>query len=218
MSSSSSRPRVNVLRGTDVQRSPVVRADLGTVRSPAARDFVVDRELVDGALADGYQAGYAAGFETGLADAAHAAVDREHARAVQIQSVVAQLGQVTEQLRVREGTAVEQIEYAVATAAFEIAEMLLGRELQLSESLGRDAILRALQFAPDDGMVMVRLHPDDIATLGDPNAVLPGRALTVVADASLAAGDCIVDVAGCRVDARMSAARERIAMLLAGTQ
>ena len=218
MSSSSSRPRVNVLRGTDVQRGAVVRADLGTVRSPAAREFVVDRELVDGALADGYQAGYEAGFETGLADAAHAAVDREHARAVQIQSVVAQLGQVAEQLRVREGTAVEQIEYAVATAAFEIAEMLLGRELQLSESLGRDAIVRALQFAPDDGMVMARLHPDDVATLGDPSAVLPGRAVTVVADASLAPGDCIVEVAGCRVDARMSAARERIAALLAGAQ
>jgi flagellar assembly protein FliH len=209
---------VNVLRGTDVQRGPVVRADLGTVRSPAARDFVVDRELVDGALADGFRAGYEAGFETGLAEAATAAVDREHARAVQVQSVVAQLGQVSEQLRGREGTAVEQIEYALANAAFEIAEMLLGRELQLTESLGRDAIRRALQFAPVDGMVTARLHPDDIATLGDPEAVLPGRTLAVVADASLRPGDCIVDVAGCRVDARMSAARDRIATLLAGAQ
>jgi flagellar assembly protein FliH len=207
---------VNVLRGTDVQRSPVVRADLGTVRSPAARDFVVDRQLVDGALADGYQAGYEAGFETGIGEAAHAAVDREHARAVQIQSVVAQLGQVAEQLRVREGTAVEQIEYAVANAAFEIAEMLLGRELELSTSLGRDAIMRALQFAPEDGMVTARLHPDDVATLGDPAAVLPGRALTVVADTTLQPGDCLVDVAGCRVDARMSTARDRIAQLLQG--
>jgi flagellar assembly protein FliH len=209
---------VNVLRGTDVQRSPVVRADLGTVRSPAARDFVVDRQLVDGALADGYQAGYEAGFETGIGEAAHAAVDREHARAVQIQSVVAQLGQVAEQLRVREGTAVEQIEYAVANAAFEIAEMLLGRELELSTSLGRDAIMRALQFAPEDGMVTARLHPDDVATLGDPAAVLPGRALTVVADTTLQPGDCLVDVAGCRVDARMSTARDRIAQLLQGAQ
>jgi flagellar assembly protein FliH len=218
MSSSSSRPRVNVLRGSDVQRGPVVRADLGTVRSPAARDLVVDRQLVDGALADGFRAGYEAGFETGLAEAATAAVDREHARAVQIQSVVAQLGQVAEQLRVREGTAVEQVEYAVANAAYEIAEMLLGRELQLSGSLGRDAILRALQFAPEDGMVTARLHPDDVATLGDPDAVLPGRALAVVADESLLPGDCIVDVAGCRVDARMSSARERIAELLRSAQ
>jgi flagellar biosynthesis/type III secretory pathway protein FliH len=218
MSSSSSRPRVNVLRGNDVQRGPVVRADLGTVRSPAARDLVVDRQLVDGALADGYRAGYEAGFETGLAEAATAAVDREHARAVQIQSVVAQLGQVAEQLRVREGTAVEQVEYAVANAAFEIAEMLLGRELQLSESLGRDAIVRALRFAPEDGMVTARLHPDDVATLGDPDAVLPGRVLAVVADASLLPGDCVVDVAGCRVDARMSSARERIAELLRSAQ
>ncbi len=214
MSSSSSRPRVTVLRGADVQRGAVVRADLGTVRSPAARDFVVDQRLVDGALADGYRAGYEAGFETGLAEAATAAVDREHARAVQIQSVVTQLGEVAEQLRVREGTAVEQIEYAVADAAFQIAEMLVGRELQLSDSVGRDAIRRALQFAPEDGMVTARLHPDDVATLGDPAAVLPGRALSVVADATLQPGDCIVDVAGCRIDARMSAARERIAELL----
>jgi flagellar assembly protein FliH len=213
-SSSSYRPRVNVLRAADVTRDTVQRADLGTVRSPAARDLVVDRRLVDGAVSDGFRAGYEAGFETGLAEAAQAAAERERSRASQVQSVVAQLGAAAEELRRREGTAVEAIEDQVAFTAFRIAEMLVGHEMSTSASPGRDAIVRALLFAPKDGMVTAFLHPEDAETLGDPDSVLPGRALTVVADPSLTPGGCIVEVAGCRIDARVDDAIDRIRSLL----
>jgi flagellar assembly protein FliH len=208
------RTRVHVLRAADVTTGTVVAADLSMVRSPAARDLVVDRRLVEGALEDGYRAGYDAGFATGLAESVQAGADRERDRATQVQSVVSQLGLAAELLRAREGTAVEQIEQQVAQAAFRIAEMLLGHELAHSETAGRDAIARALQFAPKDGMVTAHLHPDEIDTLGDPDASIAGRALKVVPDSSLARGDCIVEVAGCRIDARIDGALERIRELL----
>src|SRR5690348_8217389 len=106
-SSSRHRPRVSVLRAPDVARDGgVTRADLGTVRSPAARDLVVDRKLVDDALADGFRTGYEAGFQTGLEEAAQAAADRERARTQQLGSTLAQLAQAADDLRRREGTAV----------------------------------------------------------------------------------------------------------------
>jgi flagellar assembly protein FliH len=102
----------------------------------------------------------------------------------------------------------------VAFTAFRIAEVLVGHESSTSASPGRDAIVRALLFAPKDGMVTAFLHPEDAETLGDPDSVLPGRALTVVADPSLTPGGCIVEVAGCRIDARIDDAIDRIRSLL----
>ena len=206
------------MRAAEVTRDTVARADLGTIRAPAARDLVVDRSLVDGALSDGFRAGYEAGFETGIAEAAQAAAAREQSRAQQVQSVVAQLGAAAEILREREGTAVEIIEEQVALVAFRIAEVLVGHELAASTAPGLDAIARALPFAPKDGMVTAYLHPDDAETLGDPAAVLAGRARAVVPDAPVAPGDAIVEVAGCRIDARVDAALDRVRELLAGVQ
>jgi len=215
MSSSSNRhPRVSVLRAREVTHSTVTPADLGTVRSPAARDLVVDKRLVDDALADGFRAGYEAGFQTGLDEAARAAVDRERARSMQLQTVVAQLSAVADELRHREGTAIAQVEDQVAKAALQIAEVLVGHELAHAPAAGRDAIARALQLAPHDGFVTAYLHPDDAETLGDLESVVPGRTLAVVRDPSLTPGDCVVEVAGCRIDARIEAALARIRDLL----
>src|SRR5690242_4634238 len=80
--SSSSRhrqQRVRVLRAADVTRhgpdvatesAPVVsNADLGTITAPIARELVVDRSLVEGAVADGFREGYEAGFGAGMEEA-----------------------------------------------------------------------------------------------------------------------------------------------------
>ena len=88
-------------------------------------------------------------------------------------------------------------------------------ELAISTNPGRDALVRALRFAPETGHVHARLHPDDAALLGEMDAVLGRRSLSVTADPSLQSGDCIVDVDSTRIDARIDAAFERIAEVLA---
>lgn len=210
MSSSSSRTRGRVLRDP----SRFAAADLGTVRSAAARDLVVDPALVEGATEEGYRQGYDEGFTAGLEDAANAIESRERRRGEQLEQVLAQLADAVDDIANRHDDVVVRIERQVVEIAFEIARTLLARELRATDAGGADAIHRALQFAPPTGPVIARLHPDDIAALADPAGLLANRALTLVADPTLAPGDAIVDVGPAHIDARIEPALARIREVL----
>jgi flagellar assembly protein FliH len=206
--SSDTRPRVRVLR--DSEEGASAAADLGIVRSAAARALVVDPALVTEALEDGYRAGYDRGFAAGLEDAASAIDARERDRAVNLTTVVDRLATASEELAGRHSAIIASFEGRLVEYAVEIAQALVARELESIDDRGRDAIRRALQLAPPTGPVVARLHPDDVATLGDPSTIVAGRALTVVADPSLHPGDAVVDVGAAHVDGRIGAALARI--------
>jgi flagellar assembly protein FliH len=192
----------------------VAPADMATVRSSAARDLVIAPELIEAAQREGFQAGYDAGWQAGYEDSMREIRQRNEDLTTRLQQVIRQLGEASEALHAREGTARVEIEDQVVASAFEIAQVLVGHELTHTESLGRAALARALQYAPADGHVVARLHPDDIVTLENPEQLVPGRQLTVVPDASLALGDCIVEVAACRIDARLAGAVQRVREVL----
>jgi flagellar assembly protein FliH len=211
MNSSSNRSRGRVLRDSDGFRA----ADLGTVRAAMARDLVVDPALVQHATEDGYRSGYDAGFAAGLEDAAAAIESRERTRGEQLQAALERLAIEVDVVADRHREVITQVEDQIVRVAFDIAEAVLGRELRATDQGAADAIHRALQFAPPSGPVVARLHPDDLASLTHPEQLLAGRALTVVADPSLAPGDAIVDVGPARIDARIAPALERIRAVLA---
>jgi len=198
-------PKVRVLRGVSVQA-----ADLHTVRSASARTLVVDPELIRVATEDGYEAGYQEGFEAGLQDSASAIDARERQRSAAVADVVERLGLAADRIAGEHDQIVASIEARIVELACALAETIVGHELSISDNLGRDAMVRALRFAPESGHVHARLHPEDAAMLGDVESVLGRRSLTVSADASLAPGDCIVDIDATRIDARIAPALDRI--------
>jgi flagellar assembly protein FliH len=199
--------RGRVLRGADVDAP---RAELGVVAARSARGIVVSAELVEWARQEGrdagFEAGYADGYTQGMGDAA--------AHIELLGQLVQRLGQAADALAARETTAREDIEDQVVTTAVQIAEILVGHELAQPDTRGRAAIARALTQAPERGHVIARLHPADIAALGDPNDLVTGRTLEIVPDPSLAPGDCMIDVGACRVDARLGPALDRVREVL----
>jgi flagellar assembly protein FliH len=210
--SSSSRERTGarVLRDVAV----VTPANLSQVSARVARTLVVDPALIESALRDGRQAGYDDGFGAGYADGLAEARARTEDLAERLAGLFPQLAAASTALYEREATARIHIEDQVVEVAFEIAQVLVGHELAHTENIGRDVLARALAFAPDQGHVVARLHPDDLAALGDPDNLALGRSFAVVPDAGLRPGDCVVDVNGCHIDARIDAALERIQSVL----
>jgi flagellar biosynthesis/type III secretory pathway protein FliH len=212
MSSWSDAPsRSRVLR--DVA---AVTADLSSVRSRAGRDLVVDPQLVADATEDGYRRGYDAGFQAGIEDAAHAIESRERARGEQLASAVRQLAAAADQLAARRGVEIPNLELEILRTAFLLSEDLVGAELAHCESRGGLALSRALALAPATGPVTARLHPDDLASLDGTVGAAAGRNVTLVEDASIAPGDCVVDVDDCRILARIDEARDRMRAILWG--
>jgi flagellar assembly protein FliH len=210
--SSSSRDRTGarVLRDVAV----VAPADLSQVSARVAQSLVVAPELVESAIRDGRRSGYEAGYNAGYADGLAEARSRTEDLAQRLTGLVPQLGAAATALYQREASARDDIEDQVVAVAFQIAQVLVGHELVHCDHRGRDALARALAFAPEQGHVIARLHPDDLAALGDPDYLAPGRSLSLVPDPSLRPGDCVIDINGCHIDATLDAAVERVRAVL----
>lgn len=194
--------------------------DLDTLTGAARR--ALDPEALAAAQAEGYaagrEAGYRDGLEAGRRDAAAELQQADQARAEAVAAALAALEAATAEVAAQAATAHARLEDALAGAALDLATALLGRELELASDPGRDAIARALRLVDGPGAAIARLHPDDVATLADRDALSElavGRELTVVADPSVERGGCILDIGEGRVDARLSTAVERVREVLA---
>ena len=230
---SDARPRGFVIKGDDaaVVRSARIDADLRT--SAFAPVTGVDARLTDphlqsvvdrartAAVAAGRAEGYAAGLAAAAADAERTAAQvvaqseaAERQRDAHLARGVELLLTAADTFRTQEQVVLVDVEDTVVELALSIARTVLDRELATRTDPGADAIARALGLVPDDCPVTVRLHPDDVLTLGDLSAVDPGRRLVVVADPAVEPGGCTAEAAGRLVDAQVGPALTRVAAVL----
>lgn len=238
MTLSSDLNRTVVLHGAQTRQARPARISSDLRTSPFVGRFGVDPRLVDPTLeavvadaedrarAAGWERGRHEGRETAQREVAEQAAVLEQARAEQMESRERRREQVltqaldalrlsTADLDAREAPVFQDIERSVATMAVQIAEVLIGRHLELGSCPALDAVHRALALAPRQSTAIVRVHPDSAQELPDVSGALPGGSVTVVADSSIEIGGCIVEAGNRTIDAQLGPALQRLREVLA---
>jgi flagellar assembly protein FliH len=169
------------------------------------------------AFDDAYQDGYAAGMAEGRArgESLGRVEATEAVRAESPAALDAVLAAAAD-LRRRDALGLHSVaEFAVALA-LDLAEAIIGREIDAAIDPGRDALVRALAVAPAEGNVVARLHPEDLAALGGVEHLVDGRDLRLVADPTIGRGGCVLDAGPSHIDATIGAAMARVRAELSG--
>ncbi|MEM9702391.1 MAG: FliH/SctL family protein [Planctomycetota bacterium] len=195
------------------ERLDAVRTRCRTLLSEALAEA---EELKERARADGLAAGRAAGLQDAEDRIAEAAAQEADRIATQrLQSTVP----AVEKLRTAYAAELERRradwERELVELACAIANRLIGRELSTDPTAAGELAAEALAAASGCRQPRAAMHPDDLAALGKPfeeellGALGDGAGL--VADASLARGDCVIRVAGGEIDGRLSSRLDRLA-------
>ena len=172
------------------------------------------------ARATGHAAGYLEGLRAGAAVAKERAeeneivvaqaADRTRAR---IDAAVAALARAADALERRTLPLLGEVQTAIADAAVDIAEAVIGHELSCGDASARSALGRALGGVDVERVIAIRLNPDDLADLTSSSAA--ATAVTLVADATLSRGDAVTEFDEGFLDARIGSALERVRSALA---
>ena len=204
--------RGRVLRGAAAARVTGAPLDQELVLSSFERT-AIDADIVAKVVADARAAGHAEGMAAGLAEGRARALAAGAAELDALTATLADaaraLQRASAELVARQADSLAEVEDVVASAAFRLAEVVVGRELALSETPGRDAVVRAMRVDMPPGAFEIRLHPDDAATVGDVTDLTGDRACSIVADATVERAGCVVRAGTTTLDAQIGPALER---------
>lgn len=186
---------------------------------------VADHDRLDEqARARGHAAGYAEGLRAAAVDdndrvarqdAEHSAVLR-HGEA-RVDRAVQLLLTAALSLNKRTVPVLREAEDTLVRTAVDLAEAILGSELSHTRNAARQALARVLDHADhaDHAPIhTVRMHPDDLAVLGEEIGTPAG--VDFAADPLLARGDAIMEFPDGYLDARISTALARVKAALLG--
>lgn len=168
-----------------------------------AQDDAADRAQQETFFQDGHAQGYAEGFAQGQAQ-----TQLEAQR--QITEFIAQQGEAAAQNFVKLfATAQAQLDEAeqvmargVLELACELARQVVRHELSVNPNVLQPVVREALGLlGAETKSAVIRLHPLDLEVLEEPTrAEFAGMALTLLPDATLSRGGCVVASAGSVVD------------------
>lgn len=235
---SSPEHRTVVLRGAATERAHPARISSDLRTSPFVSRLTVDPRLVDPTLEAvvkeaeerarvlGWERGRLEGREAALREGAAAAAVKDEAQAVvrdaaerRREDVCARAADAlharTAELDARHAPVFEDIDHSIAVMAVEIAEVLVGRHLELGKWPALDAVQRALALAPRRAAAILRVHPDTVNELPDVSDALPGGSVTLVSDPAIEIDGCVVEAGDRTIDAQLGTALQRLREVLA---
>ncbi|MFG1610127.1 FliH/SctL family protein [Actinoplanes sp. NPDC049265] len=211
--------RPPVLRGNVAESAAAARFGTDLRREPPMDSAPVERAKQQARTA-GYAEGWAQGQRAAALEA-EAAADRaralenahEQRRSAALAQAVNALGRAVTGLETQLMPTLQELQEAVLAHAFELAEAIVGRTLDDPEHRAADALRRAMAAAPDQGEIVVNLHPDDYRSLlgasGQADHHYAGRPVHLRPDPALRPGDAIAETGSTTVDASIAAAVQR---------
>jgi flagellar assembly protein FliH len=134
-----------------------------------------------------------------------------------IESALAALHSAADQLQAQRDHWVDHCQQETVRIGIAIAERLLRRTLATRPDAVLDLVRSALECSVEAEQIRVRLHPADADLVTSlPDALLTfsresGSELNVLADDSLARGDCVIETSHGQIDARQATLLDRIA-------
>lgn len=169
----------------------------------------------DEAAARGHAAGYAAGLRAAAAETAalRASLEAEHRatlahHAARTDRALTVLTTAAAAIDARQLALRTEAQETLLVTALSLAEAILGYEIRTNTSSTVIAALgRALTVVDPAEIVAVRLNPADLGVL--PETTADDLGVTLVADAGVARGDAVADLAQGFVDAALGSALER---------
>ncbi len=185
-----------------VARALPAVADHGVGTASRADDLSAVEELVQAARREGFEEGKAEGR-------AEAAASVEAARQKRVDQLASCIAEAAGKVASMREEVVREVGRDVAALVVELTEVLVGRAVEEHGAL-RDTIVRALALAPEGPDLAIRvstragLSDDEIRTLVNAGNV------DVVHDPLVEASGCVVTVGGCRIDAQVSSALDRV--------
>lgn len=160
-----------------------------------------------GALVPVSEAAIEEAYQRGLTDGATA---RDAGAERQRDDAVAALGAALQGLSSVAAEIRGRLSANLPALALAVARHLLMRELEADPTVIRDLVDKALTATPLAGAVTVRMHPADLAALGDLSSFRPPAGasfeLTWVVDPQLLRGGCVVETPSSVIDGRIDEA------------
>ncbi len=203
-----------MLKGSAVGRvKSAVHTNLATAKAAPKTVLMTAIQEAEAARAAAVQAGYEEGLEQARVQIEAAMEDANR----RVRRALAALCTAVESFDERQAIALTDVEDAIVAGAFGIAQAVVERELITATDPGADALARAMKLAPERGDVIARLNPTDVETLSMEDISTSTRTVRVVADATVEAGGCIVEVGETRVDAQLSTAFAHVKEALFGS-
>ncbi len=156
------------------------------------------------------QEGFRVGYDDGFAAGEMAAREANGALREQVAAAASAMAEAVAQLHENDRRTADELAGQALELAFELAQVVLDREIELAADPGMEAVRRCLELVPTRTHVVLRLHPLDVETLGEVSSVFAGATVDVVRDPTVMRGGVVIDAGPARIDGQIDSALARV--------